>query len=133
MDKPTFRRRGSGPLTPEMKAQLRQAREAVLAEKAQTRAESLRRPQARADAGWLPLAELVGAMRKHRRAAGISAKTVAERMGIDGGNLTRLETQQTNPTLQTLLKLADAVGVEILVRLRGKSSGTSEKSLSDSG
>lgn len=47
-------------------------------------------------------------------------------MKIDGGNLTRLETCQTNPTLQTLLKLADAVGVEILVSLRDKSSGISE-------
>lgn len=126
MDKRTFRRRGTGSLPPEIAAQLRQSREAALAQKAETRADHLRRQRAQADADWLPLTELVGAIRKHRRAAGIPAKTVAERMKIDGGNLTRLETCQTNPTLQTLLKLADAVGVEILVSLRDKSSGISE-------
>jgi DNA-binding XRE family transcriptional regulator len=53
-------------------------------------------------------------LRTAREAAGLSLADVAERSGIDKAALSRLETGVTeNPTLETLVRYAAAVGKQI--------------------
>jgi transcriptional regulator with XRE-family HTH domain len=47
-----------------------------------------------------------------RVAAGLSQTAVAERMGVDQGNYSRLESGTAKPTLQTVFRLSQALGCE---------------------
>jgi transcriptional regulator with XRE-family HTH domain len=51
-------------------------------------------------------------VRRIRVAAGLSQIVIAERMGIDQGNYSRLERGTAKPTLQTLFRLSEALGCE---------------------
>jgi len=53
-----------------------------------------------------------------RRREGLSLGEMAERTGIDRGNLSRLENNVENVELNTLARLADALGYDIVVDLR---------------
>jgi len=65
------------------------------------------------------LAALLGEMRKLRQEAGLSLTEVAERSGIDKGALSRLETgKQLNPTVDTLVRYATAVGKQLVLSLQ---------------
>jgi len=46
---------------------------------------------------------------------------MAEKTGIDRGNLSRLENNVENVELNTLARLADALGYDIVVDLRKRS------------
>jgi transcriptional regulator with XRE-family HTH domain len=46
---------------------------------------------------------------------------VAERTGIDRGNLSKLENNADNVELGTLARLADALGYDVVVDLRKRS------------
>lgn len=48
-----------------------------------------------------------------RRAAGETQETVAERVNMLTPNYARLEQGRVNPTVETLLRVADALGVEL--------------------
>ena len=48
--------------------------------------------------------------RRIRVAAGLSQSVIAERMGIDQGNYSRLERGTARPTLQTVFRLSQALG-----------------------
>jgi DNA-binding Xre family transcriptional regulator len=56
-----------------------------------------------------------------RRREGLSLGELAERTGIDRGNLSRLENSVENVELNTLARLADALGYDIVVDLRKRS------------
>ena len=49
---------------------------------------------------------------------GVSLAEVAERTGIDRGNLSRLEKDVDNVELATLTRLADAIGYDVVVDFR---------------
>jgi DNA-binding Xre family transcriptional regulator len=52
---------------------------------------------------------------------GLSLGEMAERTGIDRGNLSRLENNVENVELNTLARLADAIGYDIVVDIRKRS------------
>lgn len=54
-----------------------------------------------------------------RQSRGLPAAEIAARMGIDAGNFSRLEAGQGNPTLETVSRLAEAIGVDLIVSVRG--------------
>ena len=58
--------------------------------------------------GW---AELGTAIRRHRRAAGLSQEALAERSGLHWTYLSEIETSKVNPTVNVLRRIADALGV----------------------
>lgn len=61
---------------------------------------------------------LVARFKALRENQGLTLAEVAERMGIDGPALSRLETgKMLNPTLATLHKWAEALGQKLDVRL----------------
>lgn len=53
-------------------------------------------------------------LRGLREAAGLSLADVADRTGMDKAFLSRLETWQGNPTLDTLARYADALGKRVV-------------------
>ena len=64
--------------------------------------------------------ELLAALKAARLGRGLSLADVGERSGIGKANLSRLENDPTpNPTLDTLLRYAEAVGVEMSVSVGG--------------
>ncbi len=64
------------------------------------------------------LREAVCELKAARVALGLSLADVGERAGIEKGNLSRLENAPNpNPTIDTLIRYADAVGKEIVITL----------------
>ena len=62
--------------------------------------------------------ELLGQLKAAREAQGLSLPQVAERTGMDRAALWKLETgQRPNPTIQTLVRYAKAVGKRLVVSL----------------
>ncbi len=63
-------------------------------------------------------ARFIGGLREQREQAGLSLADVAERSGIDKAALSRLETGwQPNPTLNTLVRYARAIGKRLVLGL----------------
>ena len=62
------------------------------------------------------LSELIGEnCRVIRKSKGLSQKTVVERMGKDrSADISELESGKSNPTLETISKLAEALEVDVL-------------------
>jgi DNA-binding Xre family transcriptional regulator len=64
------------------------------------------------------LRRIVQTLKAARRKQGISLAELDERTGIGKGNLSKLENDpQANPTLATLLRYADAIGVSVRVSI----------------
>ncbi|MFD5033664.1 helix-turn-helix domain-containing protein [Streptomyces sp. NPDC058405] len=61
------------------------------------------------------IGEQIRAARIH---AGLSRQPVAEQAGISLDNLGRIERGQASPTLDTLLGIADAIGVPLALLVR---------------
>jgi DNA-binding XRE family transcriptional regulator len=60
--------------------------------------------------------ELVQTLKAARDAAGLSLADVRDRTGIDRGALSRLETGvRENPSIETLVRYAEAVGCRLIV------------------
>jgi transcriptional regulator with XRE-family HTH domain len=58
----------------------------------------------------LPLGERI---RKHREAAGLSLRQLANKAGVDVANISRLESgDATKPKPETLMRLAEALGLD---------------------
>lgn len=56
------------------------------------------------------------ALKRERESRGLTLTEVAERSGIDKANLSRLENDpQPNPTLDTLSRIAQAIGVKLTI------------------
>ncbi len=62
----------------------------------------------RVDKGWTELGQ---AIRRHRRAAGLSQEQLAERSGLHWTYLSEIETSKVNPTVNVLRRIAEALGV----------------------
>jgi ribosome-binding protein aMBF1 (putative translation factor) len=57
--------------------------------------------------------DLASELRAQREKVGLSLAVVSERSGIDQGALSRLENGRGNPTVQTLMRYARAIGGRI--------------------
>ena len=65
-----------------------------------------------------PLQELLTELKAAREAKGLSLADVAERTGMDRSAVSKLETgQRPNPTVETLVRYAEAVGKRLVVSL----------------
>lgn len=63
---------------------------------------------------YLDLRAMLAELKKHRQRQGLSLADVAERSGMDRSAVSRLENGvYVNPTIDTLYRYAEAVGVEI--------------------
>jgi ribosome-binding protein aMBF1 (putative translation factor) len=67
------------------------------------------------------LTEIVQVLRSARLHKGLPAAEIAGRLEMDAGNYSRLESGQTNPTLQTLSRMAEAIGVTVTVTCETRS------------
>src|SRR5262249_8901213 len=62
----------------------------------------------------IALQKVMASLKKERESQGLTLATLAERAGIDQAALSRLETgSHCNPTLDTLFRIASALGKEI--------------------
>ena len=59
--------------------------------------------------------------RERRWCEGISLTAVSERTGIERGNLSRLENSVDNVELNTLARIADAMGYDVVVDFKKRS------------
>ena len=59
-------------------------------------------------------------MRELREAAGLSLADVAEQTGMDKAFVSRLETGQGNPTVETLARYAAALGKRVVFGMEAK-------------
>jgi|GEM_PF-4239299 len=116
MAKKMVRKRITGPPTPAQKVRWQTAWEDAEADAEETRG---RHRALLAEGQAVSLTDVTKAIRAQRLAAGLAANAVAEKMGVDSGNFARLEVSE-NPTLETVQRMADAVGVEVLVTVRKK-------------
>jgi len=62
---------------------------------------------------------LPAALRAAREAAGLSQVDAGERSGVHAVSIARFETDVRTPTIATLMKLADAYGVDVCELLAG--------------
>ena len=71
-------------------------------------------------------------LRAERERQGLSLSEVAKRAGMDSAALSRLENKGGNPTLETLCKVAAALGKELVCSLRdaGSANGVAESETS---
>ena len=63
--------------------------------------------------------DVVTALKEARESRGLSLQDVSDRSGITRPSLSLLENGKGNPTLTTLRRVAEAIGVEILVTVKG--------------
>jgi DNA-binding Xre family transcriptional regulator len=69
-------------------------------------------------AGLDELGELLAQLKAAREAKGLSLADLTERTGMDRSALSKLETgERPNPTVQTLVRYAEAVGKRLVVSL----------------
>lgn len=81
---------------------------------------------ARPSAGLPPDAALIGRrLRETRRGLGMTVEELAQRAGVSVGNVSQLERGRGNPSLSTLSRLADGVGVHVTALLREEAGDTS--------
>jgi DNA-binding XRE family transcriptional regulator len=60
-------------------------------------------------------ADVMSALKAAREAAGLSLRDVEERTGINKSNLSLLENGKGNPTLETVRRIAEAIGRRVLI------------------
>ena len=63
-------------------------------------------------------ASVVTALKEAREARGLSLQDVCDKTGITRASLSLLENGHGNPTMTTLRRVAEAIGVEILVTVK---------------
>ena len=74
------------------------------------------------------LREAVGILKETRETLGLSLTDIKARTGIEKGNLSRLENAPNpNPTIDTLIRYADAVGKELVIELIDKKNSRVEE------
>ncbi len=59
--------------------------------------------------------EIIQALIEARRASGFTQKELSERTGIAQGDISKLETGNANPSLRTLVRLAEGMGMQLKV------------------
>lgn len=79
--------------------------------------EQLKDPEFKAEWEALqPQKAIIQAMIDARKEAGITQKQLAERTGINQGDISRLENGSANPSIKTLQRLADGMGMKLEVK-----------------
>lgn len=71
--------------------------------------------KAECEARQMEFAEVMSALKAAREVAGLSLRDVEERTGINKSNLSLLENGKGNPTLETVRRIADAIGRRVLI------------------
>lgn len=59
--------------------------------------------------------EIIQALIKARRASGMTQKELSELTGIAQGDISKLEKGNANPSLRTLIRLAEGMGMQLKV------------------
>lgn len=62
-----------------------------------------------------------------RKAKGLSQEQIANLTGIARTNIVRIESKRNTPTIELLLKLAEALDMELEIRFVEKSGGPNDK------
>lgn len=65
-------------------------------------------------------------IRERRKRLGIDQRSLAEIAGVSEHTIVNIESGQANPTFRILLSVADALGMEIVVRVRETPLGRDE-------
>ena len=73
-----------------------------------------------------PRYDLVEALIKLRRTAGLTQEQLAERVGMKKQAITRIENKAGNLTLKTLARIAAATGTDFSIRFEGGEAGCIE-------
>ena len=60
-----------------------------------------------------------------RKGAGITQKELSERAGIAQGDISKLENGNANPSIRTLQRLADAMGMTLKIEFQPRSTTVS--------
>jgi len=71
--------------------------------------------KAECEARQREFADVMSALKTAREAAGLSLRDVEERTGINKSNLSLLENGKGNPTLETIRRIAEAIGRRVLI------------------
>ena len=58
-------------------------------------------------------ANLVQLLREAREAAGMSMNAVAQRAGVSHSTISRIECDQRNPSVELVVRIAEAIGVSL--------------------
>ena len=70
-----------------------------------------------------PEFSIMQAMIDARRQSGLIQKQLSERTGIAQGDISKLENGSANPSVRTLLRLADGMGMRLKIEFVPKSAG----------
>ena len=62
--------------------------------------------------------ELVSTLKQRREVLGVTQEQLAELSGVGLRTLKALESKKSNPTLDTLVKLADVLGMELKLMIK---------------
>lgn len=69
-----------------------------------------------------PEFEIIQAMIDARHASGLTQKELAERTGIAQGDISKLEKGNANPSLKTLKRLADGMGMTLRIEFEPRAT-----------
>lgn len=106
-------RRVKGKLTEAQKRRHRAIREQVGRDKPRLARKALTKKAER-----IALRDAMLSLKTQREARGLSLGDVADRSGIDKSRLSKLENDpDANPTLTTLTRIADAIGVKLTIQV----------------
>jgi len=113
------RHRRPTPRTPEQIAELRALRERFQRERPSVKQliESGDAAEVLRQGDMIAIMRAGALLRAARQHAGLSLADVAQRTGIDRAALSRLENGAHSPTLTTLTRYADALGLELKISL----------------
>ena len=110
-------------LSDDERARIRKLRGQIENEKPEIIAKGRALKKAR-DAGVSQLREAFALLRSQREAQGLSLTELRDRTGIGRSALSRLENDpEPNPTITTLIRVADALGKQIVIQLVDKPNG----------
>ena len=87
--------------------------------------ERLRERLAGAEEGWL-FSQIAGQVAERRQQLGISQAELARRCSTTQSAIARLEAGGRPPRIDTLLRIADALGADLHVELRPRETGGEE-------
>ncbi len=57
-------------------------------------------------------------IRSHREAAGLTQQEVADKSGLFRNNISSIESGKANVTLDTLIKIAEAMGYKLVIKFK---------------
>ena len=72
------------------------------------------------DERQLEFADVITALKEAREHRGMSLQDVCDKTGITRASLSLMENGHGNPTMTTLRRVAEAIGVEILVTVKSR-------------